>query len=363
MSMRPIRRAALAVLALGTAGFLPVSGETSASATPAVATTTAGVHHVPVPAAARAIDTSHPDHVVGRGTAASCTSAAVIAAVAKVGLITFRCGPKPVTITMLHTIVVHNTEHRVVIDGGNKVTLAGGGKRQILHIDTCNHPLPNLDSCYQVRWPYLVVQNLTLRGGNSQVKQSPNGQFGGGGGGAIYDLGGRLKVVNTRFVDNRCYRYGPDLGGAGIRALSQWQNEPVYINHDTFRGGRCSNGSALSSIGTSWVVLNSTMTDNKAIGYGQNPAESGTPGGGSGGAIYTDGDRYKLVVAGTLISHNHANEGGGAIFYVSDDNTGTLTIKDSTRHDNPSDVFWTRPYPGIFYHSSGHPTVTDSTID
>src|SRR5262245_22326653 len=35
-----------------------------------------------IPAAARAADSSHPDHVVGTGTAASCTSAAVVSAVA-----------------------------------------------------------------------------------------------------------------------------------------------------------------------------------------------------------------------------------------------------------------------------------------
>ena len=41
------------------------------------------------------------------------------------------------------------------------------------------------------------------------------------------------------------------------------------------------------------------------------------PGGGSGGAIYNDGDTYHLKVEGTIISGNHAREGGGAIFFVS----------------------------------------------
>jgi hypothetical protein len=136
----------------------------------------------------------------------------------------------------------------------------------------------------------------------------------------------------------------------------------VYITGDTFRGGRCSNGAALSSIGVSWVVLNSMMTDNYAIGYGANPAAHGTPGGGSGGAIYCDGDRYSLEIEGTIIRDNHAREGGGAIFFVSDDNTGTLTIDRSTLAGNPSAGFWTRPYPGIFFQSSGHPKVVDSTI-
>ncbi len=69
------------------------------------------------------------------------------------------------------------------------------------------------------------------------------------------------------------------------------------------------------------------------------------------------------MVAGTIMRDNFAREGGGAIFYVSNDNTGTLTIKDSTLHHNPSGVFWTRPYVGIYFHSSGHPKVIHSTIN
>src|ERR1700685_317450 len=51
--------------------------------------------HAFVPHAARAVNTSHPNHVIGNGTPASCTSAAVVRAVAKGGVITFSCGPKP----------------------------------------------------------------------------------------------------------------------------------------------------------------------------------------------------------------------------------------------------------------------------
>ncbi|HEY1486163.1 MAG TPA: hypothetical protein VGF84_08655, partial [Micromonosporaceae bacterium] len=37
--------------------------------------------HASIPAAARAVSTAHPNHVIGHGTASSCTSAAVVAAV------------------------------------------------------------------------------------------------------------------------------------------------------------------------------------------------------------------------------------------------------------------------------------------
>ena len=319
--------------------------------------------HASVPRAGAAVNTSHPDHVIGTGTPADCTSAAVVRAVAQGGIITFDCGTAPVTITMTATARVRNTSHQVVLDGGGLVTLSGGGKRQILYMNTCDAKQKITTSdCYNQQWPQLTVQNITLKNGNSQVRQSQAAQFGGGGGGALFDLGGQLKVVNSRFLNNRCYQSGPDLGGAAIRALAQYRNRAVYITRDTFSGGRCSNGGALSSIGVSWMVLNSVMTNNRAIGYGANPASPGTAGGGSGGAIYTDGDKYSLKVVGTVIRNDRAREGGGAIFFVSNNDTGWLTIKNSTLHGNPSAVFWTRPYPGIFFHSKGHPRVVNSTI-
>src|ERR1700761_3618720 len=72
--------------------------------------------HLPVPAAGRALDTGHPNHVVGNGTAASCTSAAVVRDVAAGGIITFDCGPRPVTIVMTSTARVDKRRRLVVLD-------------------------------------------------------------------------------------------------------------------------------------------------------------------------------------------------------------------------------------------------------
>ena len=313
----------------------------------------------PIPAAAQPVNTSHPDQVIGNGTAASCTSGAVVAAVAKGGVITFDCGAEPVTIMMHATAKVRNTSSEVVLDGGGKVTLSGGGSRRILYMDTCDPAqVWTTSHCQDQATPRLIIQNMTLKDGNSTGQQ-----YDGGGGGAIFDRGGQLSVINSIFAGNRCDPTGPDLGGAAIRALSQYQNRPVYVSYSTFRGGVCSNGGALSSIGVSWTVLNSLITGNQAIGDGANPASPGTPGGGSGGAIYNDGDTYHLRVEGTIISANHAREGGGAIFFVSNDRTGTLLIKKSTLNDNPNDGFATAGYPGIFFLGQGHPVVISSTIN
>lgn len=338
----------------------PTASSPSASPAPKPALPPAGNPngHAAVPADAKPVDTSHPNRVVGTGTAASCTSAAVVAAVAAGGVITFSCGPDPVTITMTATAKVRNASPRVVLDGGNKVTLSGGGTRRILYMNTCDQAQGWTTShCQDQETPQLAVQNLTFADGNSTGDMTE-----GGGGGAVFDRGGRLKVYNSRFVHNRCDATGPDLGGAAVRALDQSHDLPVYVVGSSFTGGVCANGGALSSIGVSWVVLNCVMSGNSAIGRGANPARGGTPGGGSGGAIYNDGNLFTLTISGSVISDNHANEGGGAVFFVSNDRTGTMRIDSSTLRHNPSDGFWTRPYPGIFFLGGHNPTVVGSTL-
>jgi hypothetical protein len=305
-----------------------------------------------VPPAGRGIDTSRPSHVVGTGSPASCTSAAVVSDVAAGGIITFNCGSRPVTIVMTATAKVINTEHQVVLDGGGKVTLSGGGKREILYMNTCAGTW-STRNCVNQPYPQLTVQNITFQDGYNGTHQvnskEPSGWYGGSsGGGAIYAEGGQFKAVNSRFINNGCYGAGPDLGGGAIRALAQYNNQPVYIVNDTFIGGRCSNGGALSSISVQWDIINSLFADNKAVGHGANPARSGTLGGGSGGAIYADGRNYNVLVAGTTMSNNVANEGGGAIFNVVDYGWGKLTLVNSRLHHNPSLTF--ENYLGIFNH-------------
>jgi hypothetical protein len=326
------------MLCLGLAGAL--AGPLVAAAAPAAERTTAAVS---VPSSAQAVDTSRPDRWVGTGTPRSCTSRAVVRAVAKGGVIGFRCGPKPVRIEMRQTAKVVNTSRQVVLDGGGLVTLGGGGKRRILYQDTCDRrQIWTTSHCDNQATPRLVVQNLTFADGNAT-----GATFDGGGGGAIFARGGQLKIVGSTFVRNRCDATGPDLGGGAVRALSQYNEQPVTITRSTFSRGVCSNGAALSSIGVSWSIYNSTFTHNRAIGRGANPADPGTPGGGSGGAVYTDGNNYRVLIAGTKMTGNHAREGGGAIFFVSNDRTGVLTIRSSTLRANPSDGFQTDP--GIYF--------------
>jgi hypothetical protein len=283
--------------------------------------------------------------------------------VAHGGVITFNCGPDPATIVLDQTAKVFNdTGPEIVIDGGGRVTLSGGGRVRILYMDTCDQAQHCTSShCDNQDSPHLTVQNLTFVDGNSTGQDNE-----GGGGGAIFVRGGRFKAINSRFFHNVCEPSGPDLGGGAIRVLSQYNTEPVYIVGCTFGGttelaNACSNGAGLSSIGVSYTVLNSLFAFNQATGHGANPAQAGTSGGGSGGAIYNDGNTYTLTLCGVAMHDNHANAGGGAIFYVSNNNTGTMVIQDSTLSHNPSDGFETHGFPGIFVQGAT-PQVTGSTL-
>jgi len=295
---------------------------------------------------------------VGDGTARSCTSAAVVRAVRAGGTIRFACGPRPVTIRMRATAKVRNTHSRVVLDGGGRVTLSGQGRRRILYMNTCDRALVwTTPHCQDQATPQLVVRDITFANGNATGQRTD-----GGGGGAIFARGGRLRIERATFRGNRCDPQGSDLGGGAVRALSQYHGLPVEVSGSRFTGNVCSNGGALSSIGVSWTITGSRFSGNRAIGRGANPARGGTPGGGSGGAIYNDGNSYRLHISDSRLTGNHAEEGGGAIFYVSNDRTGTLAITGSVLEGNPSEGFETRGLPGIFFLGAGAPAITRSVL-
>jgi hypothetical protein len=323
-----------------------------------------------VPAEGQAEDVSNPTTVIGTGTPASCTGDAVVAAVAKGGVITFNCGPDPATIVLTKTAkVFNNTAPKLVIDGGNKITLSGGGKIRILYMSTCDktqvYPAGSGD-CNTNPGIQLVVQNVTFSGGNS--KSIPDGDNNAGGGGAIYAQGGSLKVVHSRFFDNVCADLGSDLGGGAIRKLDYLvapgagPARPVFIVNSTFGGktgygNSCANGGALSSIGVSWNIINSLLSFNTAVGHGANSGQ-----GGNGGAIYNDGNEIVMNVTSSLIEDNMANEGGSAIFFVSNDKSGSITVKDSTTQRNPRGTFETPDLPGFYVIAKQPATVIDSQI-
>jgi hypothetical protein len=326
--------------------------------------------HAPVPSAGQAENVSSPTTVIGTGVPASCTGDAFVAAVAKGGVITFACGPDPVTIVLTQTAKVFNDKGtKLVIDGGNKVTLSGGGKIRILYMATCDkaqvYP-PGPGDCNTNPGVQLVVQNITFVDGSA--KGILDGSNNAGGGGAIYAQGGSLKVVNARFFNNVCDDLGSDLGGGAIRKLDYLvaagagPARPVWIVNSTFGGkagfgNSCANGGALSSIGVSWNIINTLLSENTAVGHGANSGD-----GGNGGAIYNDGNEIVLQVTSSLIENNKANEGGSAIFFVSNNMSGSITITDSITRNNPRGTFETASLPGFYVIAKGPAQIVNSQI-
>jgi hypothetical protein len=315
-----------------------------------------------IPPGAGLEDVSNPTTVVGTGTPSSCTSSAFVDAVAQGGIITFDCGPDPVTIALAETAKVFNdTGPEIVIDGGGLVTLSGDNTRRILYMNTCDpNQVWTTSHCQNQDHPRLTLQNLTFINADSTNDTEYDG------GGAVWVRGGRFKVVNSGFHNNVCGPEGPDLGGAAIRVFSQYNGLPVYVVNSTFGGasglgGTCSNGGGISSIGVSWTVINSVFSHNNAIGKGGNPPDSGTPGGGSGGAIYNDGNTMTLSVCGSHIEQNEVNAYGSAIFFVTNNHKGNIVIDRSVITNNIGGS-WYPTYPQISGHSDTPIDVRTSII-
>ncbi len=238
--------------------------------------------------------------VVGDGGAASCTEAALDAALGQhAAKIRFDCGPAPVTVTVTAEKVL--TED-VVIDGGGTVTLSGGGSTRILRID----------STFDRDTPHVVVQRLGFADG------SASGTDLGGGGAAIARVGGTLDVIACSFVDDVGNVDGQDTAGGAI--FSEGGGFTTVVG-TTFSGNRCSNGGALGNLGNDLVVVNSDFDDNQATGTGGNPGD-----GGNGGTLSIDGEGRSVTLCGVHITRSRANAFGGAVFRVAYDFTEPTDI-------------------------------------
>src|SRR6185436_5556064 len=119
----------------GTAGSAP--GGSGGSGATGGAGNPNGSCSAGVPAKGQPADTSSPTTVVGTGTAASCTFSALQAAATAGGVITFNCGDGAVTIPITATLNLPINKN-TVIDGGNKITLDGGGAVRILSFNSAN---------------------------------------------------------------------------------------------------------------------------------------------------------------------------------------------------------------------------------
>lgn len=334
-----------------------------------------------IPPEGQPVDTSKPTAVVGTGTAASCTFSALSAAVKAGGIITFDCGPDPVTIPVTATLTpptsnayANEPPIATVIDGGNRITLDGGGAVQIL---SWIH-----DGSWQKNEDTLTLQHIRLVNGKATPTQAippcpPSGGisnaecstgYDDGQGGALTMRDGNLRVIDCEFSNNQAALLGPDTGGGAIYMLGP--KNPAYIVKSTFKGNKASNAGAVGMLWAPAFILDSLFDGNSATGTGANNDDASkctcmnngqhqTGSGGNGGAIYKDGgDGGALTICGTQIRNSTANEFGSAVFLTANGSNAKLVLSDSLLKNNTSPVPYWNWCPGV---STDNPHMAGST--
>jgi len=261
---------------------------------------------------ATAVDTSKPTTVVS-----DCSSdAALRAAVAAGGIVTFSCGTATIPISSEIPVAQDTT-----IDGGGKITLDGQGKTRILHIT----------SAWNVATPLLTVQNLTFE--NGFTSDVPNTTSTKEGGGAIFEDGGSLTVINCVFQHNTCASSGEDVSGGAINGQGVGT---LIVVGSTFSDNSGSNGGGVGTQDENVTVTNCTFANNSATGTGGNPGN-----GGNGGGLTYDGAHISLTLCGDTFTGNTSNAAGGAVFRVGYNDQGgapsVVTIDRSTFDSNQTD--------------------------
>jgi hypothetical protein len=223
--------------------------------------------------------------VVGAGTAVSCTDAALDAALAGGGLVTFNCGgPALIDISIgtgTKTIGADTT-----VDGGGLITISGGHSARVFSVPQDVH---------------FTVRNVRIAGGRSN-----------NGGGIANTGGGSLTVTNSTFTGNSADG-SPGTGGIGGGILNSGGGS-VTVTDSTFTGNSAGGdpgttgigGGIFTNGGGSLTITNSTFAGNSA---------------GAGGAIL--GLRGSVTVTNSTFTDNSADTGGGIL-------SGTLTVTNST---------------------------------
>ena len=250
---------------------------------------------------------AHAGGVVGTGTAATCNDATLTAALAGGGVVTFNCGAAPVTITVQTSKSIAASTS---IDGGNLITLSGGGTQHIfdvgaaVYLGLLNLHITNGNNGFNSGQAITTVGTSTLHLTNVNV--SANGAVGGTV--AVSALGTTV-IENSTFSANNEGAIG--LGAGGNLSVT---NSTFSDNHNT------------GADGAAITVTSGTLTVNGCT-FLNNSVTTGSFG---GGAIYTQGPT--TIVNSTFTGNSHASHEGGAIF--SQGANGSVTLRNVTISGN-----------------------------
>ncbi|MFO0690034.1 MAG: choice-of-anchor Q domain-containing protein [Myxococcota bacterium] len=237
--------------------------------------------------------------VVGTGSPASCTDAALASALVGGGLVTFNCGPGNVVIPVNTHVIA--TGEATIVDGANGITLDGEDSRQHFYV---------------LNGASLHLRRIVLQHGRSTA------------GGAILNQGSLL-VESARLISNVAEAFG---SGGAIYNDSASQ---LTVQDSTFRSNVAqAGGGAIQNLGhvdvtTSLFELNSAGLDGGAIQNNGGDARIdrstlSVNAATNGAGIELNGGTFR-VRRSTLIGNGAFGQGGG-IRNVS----GTLTVENAT---------------------------------
>jgi hypothetical protein len=313
-----------------------------------------------------AADVSQPTTVVGMGTAASCTEAALNAALTKGGIVTFNCGVAAATITVTATIELPTTMN-TIIDGGGLITIDGGGAVRILDWNHNN---------YRANTSSLTLQHITFAHGHAvgTMPYAPaplpcSSGYYDGAGGALQMRDGVLHVIDATFVDNQAEKLGPDVGGGAIYLNGALNS---VVTGSTFLNNSGSNSGAIGSLNSDLDVYNSDFEGNVATGFGANSNDAsmcsvvatGTGqnqvgSGGNAGAVGMDGGSdLTHTFCGDTFKNNQGGMSavGGAMGRTPDNAQQTTVIDRCLFEGNTGDG------GGAAYFHNSVLTITASTF-
>jgi hypothetical protein len=302
---------------------------------------------------------------VGTGTAASCTEAALSAALTTGGVVTFDCGAAPVSITVTKTIELP-FDVDTVIDGGGTITIDGGGAVRILDWNSPN---------YRANTHSLTLQHITFAHGHAtgttMYAPAPlpcSSGYYDGAGGALQMRDGVLDVIDAVFVNNEAEKLGPDVGGGAI-----YLNGGLHgvVVGSTFLDNSGSNAGAIGSLNSDLDVYNSTFEGNEALGFGANSndpskcsvkatnGQNQVGSGGNAGAVGMDGGSDGThTFCGSTFRGNTSGTGalGGAMGRTPDAAVQTTVIDRCLFDSNTGDS------AGALYFHNSTLTITASTF-
>lgn len=272
--------------------------------------------------------------VVGNGSPASCTEAALNTALAGGGLVTFNCGAAPYTLTLT---AVKNIIADTTVDGGGRITLSGNNTTRhffvnggvnfgLKNITLANGFSPVGGGALETAGALVTLNNTRLTNNRANDQGGAIYCFVGTGGaftvtnsiidgnaskrgGGIYNDGCTFSIAGSAISNNSVPTTSLGLGGGIYNA----NNAVLTATSTTFDGNRALDGGGLNvSAGSSAVIIASAFTRNA---------------GGYGGGIENNG---ALTVTGSLIAGNSVTGSGGGVWSLA----GTISMTRSTVRDN-----------------------------